>query len=148
MAAAAMALQAVGGIVEAGGHIYEGNAAGAAADYNAAASRQKAAQAEQQAAEEERRARIQSRKQIGESRAAVGASGVQLEGSPLDAIEESAMNAELDALTIRHQGQVKKQGFLADAQLSEFEGKTARTAGYIRAASSVLKTGSSMAGKR
>lgn len=136
-----MAVAAIGGTaLEAGGQIYAGNAAGAAADYNAQVARQKAEQTRQAAAEEERRARIQGRKAIGRQRAAFGASGIALGGSALDVLSETASNAELDALTIRHGGAVKAQGFENEATLDEFKGSVARTQGYLGASATILKS--------
>lgn len=146
MAAASMALTAVSGIVDAGSSVYAGNAAGAAADYNAQMARNNAQEARNQAAEEERRSRVQSRQVIGSQRAAAGASGVQLEGSALDSIEESAANGELDALTIRHGGQAKAANYESEAQLENYKGKQARIGGYVGGASALLKSGSKIAG--
>lgn len=143
----AAALVAAGSIVSAGGSLHEGNAAAAAAEHNAHAARMNAAASVNAANEQERRFRISTRKQIGEARANYGASGVQLEGSPLDALEESASNAELDALTIRHSGQQKAWGYNADADLYEFQAHNARVQGTLNAASSLLSGGSKIAGK-
>jgi hypothetical protein len=141
----AVLLGASGGL-QAVGAISEGNAKKAAADYNARMALNNAAQTRVQAAEEERRSRIMARKQIGSMRAGYAKSGVTMEGSPLDVLEESASTAELDALTIRHGGEVKAQAFENEARLESWKGKQARTQGYLTAASSLLGTGAKMSG--
>lgn len=130
-----------GTLVSAMGAIQQGNAAAAAADYNARLAEQNATIATQQAAEKERQQRILARKQIGSARAAYGASGVTMEGSPLDVLEESAYNSELDALTLRYGGQIESMGLRNQAALERMQGKSAKTAGYMNAGSSLLLGG-------
>lgn len=131
------ALQAVGAI-------QQGQAAKAAANYNAQVADNNAAMARAQAAENARRQRIMGAKALGSIRAGYGASGVTLEGSPLDVLEESAMNAELDALSIEHAGLVKSLGFQNEAALDRFGGRNAARAGYMGAASALLGGGARM----
>jgi hypothetical protein len=147
MAAAAAGMAAVGGIVNAAGNLRAGESAAQANEYNAEIAGQNAILARQQAKEEERRARIQGRKQLGAARAAIGASGVTAEGSPLDVLEESARNAELDALTIRHAGEVKAVGFENQKNIYLYQAKESRAAGRISAAGSLLGAGSSAIAK-
>lgn len=103
----------------------QGSAAEASGEYNAQIAEQNAELSEQQAAEAERRFRISSRRQLGSMRAAYSASGVILEGSPLDILEESAYTAELDALTIREGGRTQAAAFEAEARLAQLEGRQA-----------------------
>lgn len=132
-AAAPIALAAVGSTLGVIGAIRQGNTEKAAGDFNAQLAEENAAQAQSQAQEEERRHRISSKKTIGDIRASIGASGVTLEGSPEDILAESAANAELDALNIRHKGALRGSAFREEAKLQRFYGKQARTAGYIQA---------------
>jgi hypothetical protein len=141
MAQAAAAMQAAGGMVKAGGDIYQGNAAGAAADYNAQMADQNAVLARQQAAEEARRASIVAAKHIGQISADAGASGVAHEGSVLDVLRESAANAELNRRTILSQGDYKAYGFESNARLDRFHGHVARVSGYLNAAGDLLGAG-------
>lgn len=142
-AAAAVAGQAIG----AAGNIRQGNAAEAAGEYNAQIAEQNAQATRATAAEEERRLRVSSRKQIGQARANYGASGVQLEGSPLDVLEESAANSELDALTVRHQGEQQARSLEQYATLERFKGKNAQIAGYLGAAGNVASAAGSVGGR-
>jgi hypothetical protein len=141
---AAGAAQGVGGLLEASGHAAEGEARAAAAEYNAKSAEQNAKLSVAQAREEERRLRVMSRKQLGDMRANYAASGVQMEGSPLDVLEESAATAELDALTVRHGGQVKAAQARSEASLQRFQGEYAKAAGYLKATTTLIDTGSKM----
>lgn len=123
------------------GAINQGNAAAGAAKYNQILAKGNASAAKYQAAEEERRFRVSVRKQIGTSRAQYGASGVGMEGSPLSVLEESAYNAELDAINIRNSGRLKALGFNAEANLQSYYGKSSQYSAGIGAASSLLKGG-------
>lgn len=127
-----------GTAISAYGSIREGQAVDAASQYNAQVAENNALQAIDQATEEERRHRILARKQLGAMRAGYGASGIEVDGSALDVLEDSAATAERDALTIRYGGQVRAQGFRNEARLERFRGSNARTQSYLTAASTVL----------
>jgi len=142
------AIAAVAGTaIQAVGAIREGQAAQAAANFNAQVATQNSAQAVLQAKEEERRHRIIARKQRGTQRVAAAAGGIEVTGSALDVLSESAANAELDALTIRHAGEIGALGFLNEARLSRFEGRAARTAAGFRAVGFLLQSTSKGVGE-
>lgn len=117
----------VGAAVSAAGAIAGGISQQAAA--NNAAKYEK-----QAAAENARRQSVDAQKQIGRARANYGASGVTMEGSPLDVLEESARTAELDRLTILQQGKVRAQKYKA-------QGKEALYGGITSAAGTLLGAG-------
>jgi hypothetical protein len=149
MAAVPIIALAAGGLMSAVGAINQGNSAKAAADYNAQVAEQNAELSRQQGIEEERRTRIMAKKQLGDMRANYGASGITLEGSPLDILEESAAAAELDALTVRHAGDSRAIGYRNEAAQERFSGRQARTSGYFSASGSLLSgAGQAMAYKR
>lgn len=78
--------------------------------------------------------RAQAKSQIGSIRAGISKSGVTSEGTPLAVLTESAANAEIDALNTMFSGE-------REARLQIMQGKAARTAGYIKAGTSLLKAG-------
>lgn len=90
-----------------------------------------------QAAAEEERLRTDRERRISATRAAFGASGVQLQGSPLDVIADQVMTAEEDALLIRFGGELAaQQARLTGAILARRELQTAlgvETTGQLRA---------------
>lgn len=94
-----------------------------------------------EAAEDERRIRIQERQQLGDMQANYSKSGITMEGSPLDVMQKSASNAELDALTVRHQGAIKAWGYQQQAWLDEFEGQASSSLLPGKVAGSVFNAG-------
>ena len=119
-------LGTVGTAVGALGAIQGGKAEASSAQFNADAARQEAASRE--AAQ-----RAQAQRQLGAIRAGVSKSGATMEGTPLAVLSESAANAEIDALNTRYSGQ-------REAALYESRGRNAKTAGYMRAGTSLLSS--------
>lgn len=132
-----------GNILSGLGTLYGGQVADKVGKYNAEMDMQNAKLEEEQAAVGEDRQRRMSYKALSAIKAGYGAAGVTLEGSPLDVLEESATNAELDALLIRHGGQARAQRYRASALLARYEGKAAKYGSYLSAAGSFMKGGAS-----
>ena len=106
--------------------IQSGKAEAKAAQYNADTAR-----AEAQSRETAQRTAAQ--RQLGSIRAGVSKSGATMAGTPLAVLSESAANAEIDALNTRYSGQ-------REASLYEARGRNAKTAGYLRAGTSLLSS--------
>ena len=119
-------LGTVGTAVGALGAIQGGKAENSAAQFNADSARMEA-----QARETAQRTAAQ--RQLGSIRAGVSKSGATMEGTPLAVLSESAANAEIDALNTRYSGQ-------REAALYESRGRNAKTAGYMRAGTSLLSS--------
>lgn len=138
-------LMTVGTAFTTAGALYQGQQARAAGDYNAAVARNNAIasrqQAEANAAAQQRKARMQ----MGAMAAAYGASGVTLEGSPMDVLEQSAAMAELDRQNILYSGELKAGGYEATAGLELMRGRAAQTGSYFTAGSALL-TGAARSG--
>jgi len=147
MAVAAAVVGVVGGLASAFGAGKAGMEAKEASDFNSSLKNSQAIEAIQEGQENERRARIASGKQIGGERAAIAASGIKSEGSALDVLQESASNAELDALTIRHQSQLKAWSYEMGAKADQMEGQSAQTRAGYGVASGLLGGIGSLAGK-
>ena len=131
MAAAGLALSAVGGISQA-------RSARKAAEYNAALEERNAVLAQQQAQYDATQQMRAAYKQLGAMRAGYGAAGVRLEGSPADIIEESAAAAELDRIMILRGGESRAEGFRLSAAGERAAGKSAQRSGYLSVAGSLL----------
>lgn len=145
VAVAATAFQALGAI-------QQGNAAAASYDsqanadkYNAQIASQNADIVSQQAAAQEATQRRKAALVAGEQRAAQAQSGLAFTGSALDVAQQSAANAELDALNIRYEGQLKRRGLLANAQQDSYgadvagqNSNSAALGGYLNAGSKIL----------
>jgi hypothetical protein len=126
--------------------IQQGKQASAAAKFNADMQNRNAGIARQQAAAEEEKQRRLGYMRQGAARAAYGASGVAIEGSPLDILEQSAAQEELDALNIRYRGAIGAQSAEGQAALSSMRGDAAMQAGYMGAGSAILLGGARAAG--
>lgn len=118
----------------------------AAAKYNAKVAENQAIAARQQASANAKMQRRSSEKKIGSMQAAYAASGVSIEGSALDVLEESARNAEMDRQNIIYGGELRAIGSEGTAQLERYQGKNAMTSGYLSAAGSLFKAGASAYG--
>lgn len=152
------------GAVGAVGAIQQANAASASAKYNAAVQENNAKIIErnqrialdQSNSEADAKAR-DNRRMLATIRANYGKSGLDMAGSALDVLEDSAIEGALDVQTIRYQGDVRALGYADEAaaqrsgaELSRMNAEAQQTAGYIGAASSLIggvsKAGSSLAG--
>lgn len=142
----AMVMMAVGTAVSVMGQMQQGRNAKKAADYNAAIADRNAGIARQQAEQDAQAQQRQARLQQGAAVAAYGKSGVAIEGSPLDVLEQSASLAELDRQTILYRGELRAMGYADDANLSQFQGKAAMQQARSSAASTILMGGAKAAG--
>ena len=134
------------------GAISQGEAASAqyksqadAAEYNAQVARNNAQSASDQANFREEQQHRKFAQLQGQALAAIGQSGTGYSGSNLDMLHQNEVNNQLDALTIRYEGQQQASGLMAQSQMSQLEASQAKsnsssalTAGYIGAGTNVL----------
>jgi len=144
MLAASAAVSAVGAIQQGMAAQAQGKAAQDAANYNATLRQQQATLELQQSGAREEQARRGSRQVLGQQRAALAQAGVGLGGSALDIMEQSADRAELDALTMRYEGDLRSKGLLAAAEGARYEGRVARAAGENAMKGAYLSAGASL----
>lgn len=149
-AIAGAVLSAVGSIQSANAQAANADAQAQAANYNAKVAENNAMMTRQQASAREDAMRRQARVEAGKARAGIAQSGLAASGSMLDVYDQSALMTELDALNTRYEGEVQARGLIAQSQLDSYQakvakmnGKNAKTAGYINAASSLLSSASS-----
>lgn len=137
-------ISAVGAAFSVIGALNQGQQAKNAAEYNAAIARNNAIAARQQAdasaAAQQRKARLQ----IGSMRAAYGASGITMEGSAMDVLEQSAAMAELDRQNILYSGELRAGGYESTAGLELMRGDNAVTGSYFSAGSALLSGAAKM----
>jgi hypothetical protein len=153
MMVASTAMSAVGALQAGEAADAQAKAQADANRYNAQVKELQAGVERQVAGRKEEAQRREARQVLGEQRAALAQSGVQLgTGSAADIQEQSATMAELDALTIRYQGEMAAKGLLYDAEADKFEasaniaaGKNAKTASYLQAGSAILSGGTDIA---
>lgn len=121
-----------------------GESQAALREYNAQLAEREAIEAREAAAFEERKfrkggERLKARQRLGFAKA-----GVTFEGSPLEVMEQTAIELETDALMIRRGGQLGARRLTAEAQLQRFAGRSALLKGRAaRRASTIsaLSTG-------
>lgn len=148
-----MTIMMVATAVSAVGSIAQGNAAAAqqqsaanAANYNAQVGENNAQTALQASNANEEAARRKSAGDMGRLRAGLAENGVGLDsGTATDLTEQSAMNAEMDALNIRYQGKTQAQAYKSGAALDRMQAQqatanasSAQTSGYLTAGASAL----------
>ena len=144
MLAASAAMSAVGAIQQGMAAQAQAKAAQGAAEYNATIKRQQAASELQQANAREEQQRRGTRQVLGQQRAALAQAGIGMGGSALDIEEQSADRAELDALTMRYEGDLRAKGLLAAAEGAEYEGRAAISAGKNAMTGAYLSAGASL----
>lgn len=138
MAQAAPFLLAASVGMQAIGMIQQGQAQANAARYNAAIADRNAQIATDQANQDAQQQQRVARQRIGAIRAGYGASGVDVAGSPLDVLADSASQAELDRQTILYKGKLRALGYSDSATLDRYSAGVAETAGYMGAGSAIL----------
>lgn len=92
----------------------------------------------EQAAQEEAAFRRVGTRTLRAMRAAYGASGVTMEGSASDVMEDSAAQIELDALNVRYRGEITAMGYEDSADMARRRGEAAIKESRYRAASALF----------
>ena len=132
-------------VVAAGGTAVSADASRRAANTNADIQEQNAAAARAKSNYDEQRHRESVQKMLSTQRALYGKSGVDMSGSPLLVMEDTAAQGELDALAIRYGGDVASAQQRSAANLSRMQASDYQTAGYLKAGSSLLSGASDTA---
>lgn len=110
--------------------------------------------ARQQAGADEEAQRREARQLLATQRAAIGQAGIGTGGTPGLLMEDSEMQAELDALNIRYGGEQQAANLLNQANESGISSKILRgnasqaaRSGYLKAGAGLLSSGASMYAK-
>ena len=130
--------------VGATGALYSGEQQRKAASYSADVAEHAARAAQEKAAYDEEMHRERIRKTLSTMRSLYGKSGVDMTGTPLLALEESAAQGEMDALAIRYGGDVEAARQRSEASLLRMQGRTAQVSSYFQAGSTLLQGAGSM----
>lgn len=123
----------------------EGQDAAEASRYNAEISRQNASMVEASGALDAARQRKQVSRLIGTQKALYGGAGVELTGSPLDVMINTAAEGELDAQIIEYNTKVKSMGMMSQAAYDEKLAGIYERSGIFKAGSTLLTQGSQIA---
>ena len=139
------AVTAVGAIQQGEAQAQSQRAQAQANEYNATVARNNAQVASDQANVKEEAQRRHFALLQGQAVAGVAQSGTGFDGSNADVLKQNAINNELDALTIRYEGQNQSKGLLAQAQLDTYNAgvnrmnaSAAETGGYLNAGANIL----------
>lgn len=131
-------LSIAGAGMSAAGSIMQGNQQAAMAEAQAQAlEQQKKAEAQASAFEQQQERRKQEL-QLASARAQVGASGVALAGSPTEVLTANAAQGQLDIEAIQYGSTLRQNNLGTQAGISRFQGKQAKQAGIIGAASNLV----------
>ena len=124
-----------------------------AMDQNAAVLDENAGIVTAQAGQREEAQRRSARMILGSQRAAVAEAGGGTGGTAADIMRQSAINAELDAMTIRYEGALQARGLKQEAASERraavnerYTWRQAKKTGYFNAAGSILSGAGSYAG--
>lgn len=104
----------------------QAKAAANAQEYNATVARNNATLVSSQANAKEEAQRRHFGQLQGQAIAGVAQSGTGFEGSNYDLLKQNAVNNELDALTIRNQGENAAKGLIAQANLDTYNAGVSR----------------------
>lgn len=142
---ASTAMQALGAIQQGNAQAASYRSQQAASNYNAAVMEQNAGIEREQANAREEAQRREARMILGSQRAALSQAGIGMGGSAADVMQQSATDAELDALTLRYEGDMRARGLMIGAEQERYQGavaganaSAARRSGYMQAAGSIL----------
>jgi len=137
--AIAAVMAVVGTSVSAYSAVASGESQKEAADYNAKVGQMKAQDALQRGAIDAAAKRDQAREVASTQAEGMAMSGVALDtGTPLALLTETAGLGELDALKVKNNAVLEGWGYKAQSDLDQFQGRNARTAGYLNGAGTFL----------
>jgi hypothetical protein len=112
------------------------------ADYNAQVAENERVVLARSKRDEESSLRKNSERLIGTQRVMTAAAGVQVSGSPMQAIADAYFNTEMDAMRIQYAASVEDVAKASEAALARASGRARSTALQTQAVQSLLTSGS------
>lgn len=134
----------LGAGINAAGSLMQGQQQQALANAQAKAIEQQALADQQASAFEQQQERRKQELVAANARAQVGASGVAFAGSPTEVLVANAGQGQLDIEAIQYGSQLRQNNLGTQAEISRFQGKQAKQAGFINAASGFVSGISSL----
>lgn len=126
--------------MQAAGNLIGGAASYENGKYNQGLAETEAVEAERAGTAEEARVREAARAQIGEQLAAQGANGFAMgTGSALDALQQSQINAALDAMQVRQEAAGRARAARVQGAIARAQGNNDLVKGMFGAASSAYR---------
>lgn len=128
--------------------VQQGKQAQKQGEFNAAVSSNNAIKAENRGVDKENAYRMQTQALRKEQEAQFGAANVQLgSGSAANILADTENLGEADALTIRNNAADEAANYRQDAEMSLYQGESAKQAGYMGAFSSALQGAGNVSSK-
>ncbi len=134
----AIAATAIGTGVSYYGQKKAGDDAKDAAKANAAVERNNAIAAQQQASLEAGQVRRKNLLRMGAQRAAAGKSGVLIDDSAGDVIYDTAIQGELEALSVAYSGATQSNYYNSKSRIAKWEGSQAKSAANLNAGATLI----------
>jgi hypothetical protein len=138
LVAVAVGGQVLGGVMGAKGLNNAARAAQQVAEYNAQVAENEAVVLQRAKVDEEANLRKQSDRLKATQRVATAASGIQMSGSPLQALADTYFNTEKDAARIQYASSIEQMQKESEASLTRAEGRAQATALRFQAQQSLL----------
>ena len=132
------ALSAIGTVTSFLGQQKAARAAEAVSEYNAKVTENEAVLVARQKVAEEAILRKNSKRLAATQRVATAASGIEMSGSPLQALADTYFNTELDALRIQYSADIAKTAAEVNAELTRAEGRARASALRTQSYTSLL----------
>ena len=136
---------ALSGLVGYKGNMASAKAAKQVGEYNAKIAENEAILLQRKKTQEQASLRKQSDKLISVQRVATAKSGIQMSGSPLQALADAYFNTELDAINIQQASKIEQFSKTAEAGLARAEGNARKQAYKTQAYTTLLSSGSKTA---
>jgi len=143
--AAVLGMTVISGIMQAMGSIQKGSSMQRAEEYNATVARQQAAAIRTSADLDIYRQKREARAMKSKQEALYSKAGVQLSGSPLEVMVDTAANYNLDQMITDYNAKVGISRAENEAQYDTYLGQTYANEGLAKAGRTLLATGSSIA---
>ena len=141
MSKAVFAMMAAGTVVSAYSAYQQGKMQKQLNEYNAQIAENNAILASQKYEIDKKDQLRRYRRLVGDQRVSFAKSGVMMEGSAIDIMEESALSNAWELAKMKYNADVEKAGYQASATKSRFVGESAYYAGKMNAASTLLTSG-------
>lgn len=129
----------IGTVASSLGQMQQGNAQAQASLYNAQVAQNNATQARYAADVEAQKEGERTRRLLSTQKALLSKSGVDLEGSPLLVLEETAALGDVNQQFARYEGDVKAKGYEAQAELDRYQARMAKSSAATSAGTSLLR---------
>ena len=139
--AVGQAASALGSVFSFKGNMNAARNAKAVGDYNARVAENEAVLLRSAKVEQEANLRQNAERVVSAQRVTTAKSGIQMSGSPLQALADSYFNTELDAATVQYASSVEQARKQAEANLSRLEGRARGSALRTAAIVSLLEGG-------